>query len=230
MNKLGLVGSNISHSKSPEVYHKLLKGNVDYHLFDFPNEQSLPNLDRLFEKVDGLSITAPYKKTFLKEVSMSSDVLKLGAINCIRKANSTYEGTNTDFLALNEILDNFLRDYGKINIVLLGDGAMANILTVLLCRLNISFKQFSRKITSKFNSLEIKKSLFLDSHKIFVINACSRNYLFNGHIDSEIDFFDLNYSSPEQENFFINRPNKYIDGIDLLEGQARHALKFWGIE
>lgn len=230
MNKLGLLGCNISHSKSPEIYNKLLNGNVDYQLFDFPDEESIPSLDNFFQRVEGLSITAPYKRVFLKNVSMDTDVEKLDAINCIRKTESGYEGTNTDFLALEEILTKYLNDFGSLNVILLGDGAMANVLEVLFEKLKINFKQFSRKKTPDFKNLKIKASLFESTHKTIVINACSRNYLFNGEIDSEIDFYDLNYSSLEQENYFNYRPNKYTDGIELLEGQARHALKFWGIE
>jgi len=230
MTKLGLLGRNISHSKSQEVYQKLLSREIDYTLFDFNTEDEIPSLQSFFRNVEGLSITAPYKRHFLDHVEINTEIKKLDAINCIRKTDTGYEATNTDYLALEEILKGYLKENEKLNVLLLGDGAMAKVLTVLFSKLNIDYKQFSRKLTSDFQKIELTKKHFNNPVKVIVMNACSRNYLFNGEIDSDIEFYDLNYSSIEQENFFINRENKYIDGIELLEGQARHALKFWDID
>ena len=161
---------------------------------------------------------------------MNSDIQELGAINCIRKVGEKFEGTNTDYLALLEIIDGYKKINKNLGVILLGDGAMATVLLKIFKAQNIKFKQFSRKLNNDFSSLSISKGLLKECDNIVVMNACSRNYLFNGQIDSDIDFYDLNYSNKPQENFFSTRSNKYIDGIELLEGQARHALKFWGID
>lgn len=230
MTKLGLLGRNISHSKSQEVYQKLLSREIDYNLFDYEKEIEIPSLDFFFEKIEGLSITAPYKRHFLDQVKMGNDIKELGAINCIRKIKDGFEATNTDYLALEEILRRYLEANENLKVLLLGDGAMAKVLTILFSKMNIEHKQFSRKLTSNFFDIKLTKNLFDYPEKVIVMNTCSRSYLFNGEIDSDIEFYDLNYSSPEQENFFIYRENEYIDGIELLEGQARHALKFWNID
>ena len=161
---------------------------------------------------------------------MNSDIQELGAINCIRKVGEKFEGTNTDYLALLEIIDGYKKINKNLGVILLGDGAMATVLLKIFKAQNIKFKQFSRKLNNDFSSLSISKGLLKECDNIVVMNACSRNYLFNGQIDYDIDFYDLNYSNKPQENFFSTRSNKYIDGIELLEGQARHALKFWGID
>ncbi|TNF04712.1 MAG: hypothetical protein EP326_01140 [Deltaproteobacteria bacterium] len=230
MIKLGLLGKDISHSRSQEIYEKLLSRKIDYTLFDYESEDEIPEVQDFFNSVEGLSITAPYKRVFLDSVEMNSDIQELGAINCIRKVGENFEGTNTDYLALLEIIDGYKKLSKNLGVVLLGDGAMATVLLKIFKAQNIKFKQFSRKLNNDFSSLSISKSLLKECDKIVVMNACSRNYLFNGHIDSDIDFYDLNYSNKPQENFFSTRSNKYIDGIELLEGQARHALKFWGID
>ncbi len=230
MIKLGLLGRDISHSRSQEIYQKLLRREIDYTLFDYPDEKEIPNIDTFFDNVQGLSITAPYKRVFLSEVHLVPEIKKLNAINCIRKTDNGYEGTNTDYLALEEILLSYKNIVDSLGVILLGDGAMATVLLELFKKLSIEHVQFSRKMTPNFEDIELTKKHFKKAGKIVVINACSRNYLFNGVIDSEIDFYDLNYSNEKQEKFFNSRPNKYTDGIELLEGQARHALTFWGIE
>ncbi|MEK6625098.1 MAG: hypothetical protein AABY86_09025, partial [Bdellovibrionota bacterium] len=86
MLTLGLVGKNISHSKSKMVYEKLLAHKIDYHLFDYQVAVEIPTLPELFKIVSGLSITSPYKRHFLPQVSAILDVPIpiTDSINCIK--------------------------------------------------------------------------------------------------------------------------------------------------
>ncbi|MCO4792694.1 MAG: hypothetical protein KC493_03220 [Bacteriovoracaceae bacterium] len=229
MTKLGLLGKNISHSRSQEVYEKILERSVKYTLFDYQEIDEIPTIDTFFEQVEGLSITAPYKRVFLDKVKLSEDIKATNAINCIKKNGMSYEGTNTDYLALLDIFRKFKEKYSDLNIVLLGDGAMSIVVKLVSEKMNCELLQFSRKKTDNFSELELLDFNFKNQGKVIVINSCSREYLFNGEIDSNYIFYNLNYSCPEQEKLFIGRPNQYIDGMELLEGQARHALKFWDI-
>ncbi len=61
--KLALIGKNISHSKSPEIYNKLLNNQVEYTLLDCDTVDAIPSLDELMKKFDGVSITSPYKES-----------------------------------------------------------------------------------------------------------------------------------------------------------------------
>ena len=40
--KLALLGKGISHSKSPEIYRRLISGSVQYDLLDVANEADIP--------------------------------------------------------------------------------------------------------------------------------------------------------------------------------------------
>ena len=104
MLKFGLLGKNIQKSRSKEMYEKILGTEVDYCLFDFANENDIPQLSDLLSKLQGLSITAPYKKHFLSDVKIKGGLESLEAINCIRKSEDGFEATNTDYLACEEIL------------------------------------------------------------------------------------------------------------------------------
>ena len=52
--KLALIGKNIAHSKSPEVYKTLLDNNVEYTLLDFISENEIPKLSELLKTFDGI--------------------------------------------------------------------------------------------------------------------------------------------------------------------------------
>ena len=51
--KLALIGKNISHSKSPEIYNKLLNNQVEYHLLDYPSINEIPEMDFFSKNFDG---------------------------------------------------------------------------------------------------------------------------------------------------------------------------------
>lgn len=231
MIRLGLLGKNISHSKSQLVYESILNEKIEYVLFDYEEENAIPELDAFFEKVDGLSITAPYKRVFLQNVDVEDEHIKeLGAINCIKKVRNRFKATNTDYLALVDIFEDFKKMHGKINIILLGDGAMAGIIKKISELHADEYLQFSRKLTKNFSELNLLKNLFNNSGKVIIVNTCSREYLFTGEINSNFLFYDLNYSSKAQESLIKSKGIEYVDGMPLLVGQARHALQFWGIK
>jgi len=68
MNKFALVGKDISHSRSPEMYRKLISSDVKYDLLDYQSDLDIPTAVELLSKYDGINITSPYKKNFLNQV------------------------------------------------------------------------------------------------------------------------------------------------------------------
>ncbi len=128
MISLALVGKDISHSKSPQIYRELIGQEIKYKIFDCPSEKDIPSLDKIFEKYQGLSVTSPYKKFFLNQVSVLPGFENLGAINAIRKSGKIFEAINTDYLAIGKIIQGF-----KVKkVILLGDGVMASITQKIL--------------------------------------------------------------------------------------------------
>lgn len=224
MKNLGLVGKNISHSKSQEMYERILGEVVNYHLFDYQESSSICTLESLFEKysLEGLSITAPYKKHFINEVRfLDEDIAKIGLINCIGKKGSQFFATNTDLSACIEILDKMF-EWGYENFILLGSGAMAEMTDFIFKKKKKELNQFSRREYGDLTYLDL--SYF--EGKTLVINATSREFVFKGRLPKGATFWDYNYSHLNQEKE-IKEEYEYIDGIELLELQARHALKFW---
>ena len=104
MISLSLIGKNISHSKSQNCYEKLLGRKIKYSLIDCPSENDIPSLEDIFRNCQGLSVTSPYKKFFLNKVIVGEEIQNLNAINCIRKNDNVFEGTNSDYFALTAVV------------------------------------------------------------------------------------------------------------------------------
>ena len=224
MIKLGLVGKNISNSKSKQMYEKLLGIEVNYQLFDYNSPEGIPSLDEFFKKVEGLSITAPYKNHFLTNVKIDNQIKSLGAINCIKKVENSFFGTNTDYLACKDILFQYFNHGYKFFI--LGDGAMSRVVSSILKENKEEFVVLSRrqKNLNNFNFCN-------ETSEYLIINTCHKSYVFDGLIDNRlVAYWDLNYSVviPNKSPLFNN--DKYLDGLELLYLQAKYALDFWKIK
>lgn len=221
MHRYALIGKNISHSQSPQIYRKLINDQINYDLLDYPSASDIPSAQELFKIYDGINITSPYKKHFLNQVELSEQARIIGAINCMKKSDGKIFAENTDFPAVVEILKRFF-EKEKYEVVLLGDGAMAKLTSLALEVLKKEFKQYSRKTVENFENLNL-----LDHDRQLIINACSRDYVFEGKVTSNSIFWDYNYSNHKQETALKGKVQQYIDGLELLHLQAHYAVAFW---
>ena len=219
MLKLGLIGKNISHSKSQDTYESLLKQSVSYSLLDFATEQDIPSLERLFEEnqFDGLSVTAPYKRFMAKRVLHT---LPFEIVNCIRWSSGESIGTNTDYLALQKLLPKMLSEQSLEKIILLGNGAMAELVSIISKRLCLDLTHFYRTKENEIEELDLSSQ-----ENALIINACSRSFRYRGKLPAMGVFWDFNYENLEQQKLIKNI--RYVDGIELLKEQAKEAISFW---
>lgn len=222
--KLALIGKGISHSKSQIMYESIIGQAVDYQLLDFQSEQDIPEAYDLLDKFDGISITAPYKKYFCNEVNLCETASELGAINCLyRDDRGGPMGANTDFSALQTLVPKMLKKYFPDQIIILGNGTMADVVARILLSQDRSFKQYTRKKYGDLTHIDLS----LDSSSPLVINCCSRSFRFDGGISLHATFWDLNYAHPHSD--ILPFLCDYIDGEELLFEQAKVALRHWGI-
>ena len=145
MISLGLIGKNISHSISGEVYSRLLGQKIDFQLIDCPAESDIPSLEELFSRFHGVSVTSPYKMFFSDKVIKDENAHFAGSVNCLRKDSSSFIGTSTDLCAIRDILSRFLNSQSRTSITILGDGAMSRLTTRVLAQSGIPFVVHSRK-------------------------------------------------------------------------------------
>jgi shikimate dehydrogenase len=226
MINLALIGKDISHSKSAKIYEELLGESINYDLLDCPSENEIPSLNQLSKKYQGINITSPYKKFFFNDVEISNDVKSLGAINCISFESSGPIGTNTDYLALLKIIENFIDMYPKVYFLIFGDGVMSKITQNVLNKLGMKYEIISRKSFPSISQYQINQNLLSENDQVIIFNACSRDFIYSGDLPSGVTFYDYNYDFLPHKEQFSAQECIYIDGIELLVKQATYALEF----
>lgn len=226
--KLGLLGFPIDHSLSPRLYKELLGDQLEsYDKFSFRSALEIPSLSFFASKLDGLNITSPYKTHFVSQAKIESDLVRdLGIINTISFKNATPEATNTDLIAVDKILSEFQKEYPILNIILLGDGSMAKLTKIVAHAKNIPIRQFSRKSQTAIHELDLRPFHAMGIQNL-IINACSRDYIFQGKLSGDEIFWDYNYSFIPHQNNLPSQVKSYIDGQEMLLLQAQAAVHFW---
>lgn len=225
--KLGLLGYPITHSLSPMLYQKFLGDRLEsYEKFSFEKASEVPPLSFFKFHIDGLSITAPYKSHFLNNVIIESDLIReIGGINTIAFTDEGNFGTNTDFLAVQKIMRRFNEEFNGINIILLGSGVMAKVTSLIAKDEGIELVQYSRRTNPDFYNLDFRERN--PSTQTIIINACLREFIFNFPVKGDEIFWDYNYSFKPHEDALPGIFKSYIDGQEMLELQAKEAIKFW---
>lgn len=219
-----LVGKNITKSRSPRVYKNLLQGKpIEAKLLDIDDVSKVKIVETL-KKYQHVCITAPFKKTVFDMCKTDTLTQSLMAVNAIQLVKNELIGTNTDYLACKDLLMEYSSDRIS-NYLVIGDGAMSKVITEILNELNCKYDVFSRKLKNLDNiGQRINES---NKHELMVINTCSKDYVYPITTDGEYIFWDLNYDVIEHQQLFFGKEVKYIDGLELLFEQARHALSFW---
>lgn len=223
--KLALLGHNISHSKSPEIYRRLIGPQVEYDLLDIAERSLIPSWSQLAQRYSGINITTPWKEVFAEFAE--ENVKHLGAVNCLRLSANECRATNTDWTALRELLPAMIKKHNcEAKCVLLGDGVMAR-LTLDLCRqLSIPVEHLARSKGDDLQSLSLKNGSS-SGQKQLLINACGRSYEFTNSLTGAWVFWDYNYAHLHNEEHVPSAHTTYVDGRELLELQAKHAIQFW---
>lgn len=226
--RLGLLGFPIDHSQSPDLYRQLLKDQLDsYELFSYSNRDLIPPLEYFAAKLNGLNITSPFKEHFFTQINIESEIVKtLGAVNTLAFTSTGVRGTNTDLLAVMEILNNYQRLYSTLNVLLFGNGVMARITKIVATSLQIPVTQFFRKANADLENLDLAP-FHTPNVQNLVINACSRDFVFKGNFYGDEIFWDYNYSFLPHQTTLPLKIKSYHDGREMLILQARAAINFW---
>jgi shikimate dehydrogenase len=133
--RLGLIGKKLGHSFSKKYFEeKFQRENLKGHSFDL---FELPSLDLfrewvLDQKIDGLSVTIPYKEEVIPFLdSLSDDAQKIGAVNCIAVKNGQLIGYNTDAFGFKSSIRPFIENKFERALILGTGGASKAIFHVL---------------------------------------------------------------------------------------------------
>lgn len=246
MNKLGLLGKNISYSFSRSYFkEKFEKENIKhttYENFDIDSIDLFPSILKNTQDLKGLNVTIPYKlevMPYLDEVHEKAKAI--GAVNTIKfTKDGKLVGYNTDCYGFLKSLEPFLKSHHK-NALILGTGGASKAIAYSLKELGISYKYVSRKqgegIAYTYDTLD---ETIIESHQIIIncspigtfpnIEKCP-NIPYNGVTNNHI-LFDLIYNPEETE--FLKQAKKRqavtINGLNMLKLQAEKAWSIWDLE
>ena len=96
-----LIGEDISHSFSPEIYNFLFKKynlNNNYSGFSFKRtdfENVICSLMKI-QNLNGFNITFPFKKNIIRFTECSEEVNIIGGANTVIKRSDKFYSYNTD--------------------------------------------------------------------------------------------------------------------------------------
>lgn len=224
--KLALIGKNISHSRSPAIYKKLISDSIHYDLLDIAEPHLLPDLKDLAAKYQGISITSPYKTNYVSQVQIpDAEVRELGSINCISFTPHGPMGTNTDLIAVRKLLTQYKAEYPGLHLIILGRGVMGRLTEIVARGLKLSFITKDRK--AGLTSLTDLSPLYQNQVQNLIINATSRDFVFTGTLKKDSLFWDFNYNFLPHQNTLPFKIKMYFDGQEMLWIQAEEAIKFW---
>ncbi|SFZ92098.1 shikimate dehydrogenase [Flaviramulus basaltis] len=245
MNKLGLLGKNISYSFSKAYFkNKFDDENIKdttYENFDIENIDLFPSIIKNTKDLKGLNVTIPYKEVVIPYLNKVNKKAKaIGAVNTIKiTKKGNLIGYNTDCYGFKKSLKPYIKSHHK-KALILGTGGASKAIAYSLKKMGISYKYVSRN-PSKHVAFTYDKLSENDikNHQIIInctplgtfpnVDDCPNipySAINNNHI-----LFDLIYN-PEETTFLkLGKKNQAttINGLNMLKLQAEKAWSIWNL-
>tara|TARA_B100000131_G_scaffold295401_1_gene312384 strand:+ start:402 stop:1184 length:783 start_codon:yes stop_codon:yes gene_type:complete len=247
MKKYLVIGSPIEHSLSPQLHNHWFKENninASYDKKKIKENEVKEIINELKEeKINGINVTVPYKKSvipFVDELTSSANVTK--SVNTVFKKNNKIIGDNTDIKGFEQGLKHINYSVKNKKIFILGAGGVVPSIIVALKNLGSSKIFVSNRTKEKAENL---KKTYKDLEMVnwgeivdfdMIINATSLGLKNTDEIKINYDnigpnklFFDLIYN-PKETNFLKKAKlagNKTENGKMMFIYQAQLAFKIW---
>ena len=248
MNKKFLViGNPIQHSLSPKLHNYWIKKNNLKASYDKKllkqNEVQKIILDLREEKIHGLNVTVPFKKTIIPFLDvLSEEAKKSQSVNTIYKKENKIIGDNTDIEGFKTGIEKTGQTIKNKNAFILGAGGVVPSIIIALKKMQISKIYLSNRTESK--ALELKK-FFPEVETVkwgkttdfdVIINATSIGLNKEDEINIDYEnisqnkfFYDVVYN-PKETSFLKNAKRfgaKVENGKMMFIYQAQRAFFTW---
>ncbi|MDO5976543.1 shikimate dehydrogenase family protein [Flavivirga jejuensis] len=246
MNKLGLLGKDISYSFSRVYFKKKFEDekitNTTYENFDIEAISLFPSIIKNTLNLKGLNVTIPYKEAVIPYLDKVNKKAKaIGAVNTIKiTKKGKLVGYNTDYYGFKKTIEPFLKPHHK-NALILGTGGASKAIAYSLKKLGISYQYVSRKqsegVGFTYNTLTED---VIKTHQVIVnctplgtfpnINDCP-NIPYESITSNHI-LFDLIYNPDETTFLKQGKQNNavIINGLNMLKLQAEKAWSIWNLQ
>ncbi|GAA4818696.1 shikimate dehydrogenase [Litoribaculum gwangyangense] len=245
MNKLGLLGKNISYSFSRTYFKKKFNNenimDTTYENFDIDNIDLFTSIVKNTKDLKGLNVTIPYKEAvmpFLDKINKKAK--EIGAVNTIKiTKKGNLVGYNTDCYGFKKSLKPFLKPHHK-KALILGTGGASKAIAYSLKELGISYHYVSRKLSNNVTfSYDTLTENDINNHQI-IINCTPLGTFPNVNDSPNIPYeainenhilFDLIYNPDETLFLKQGKKNKAItiNGLNMLKFQAEKAWSIWNL-
>jgi len=246
MNKLGLLGKNISYSFSRAYFKKKFDmeriKNTSYENFDIDSIDLFPALINNTENIKGLNVTIPYKQQVMPYLDkINKKARAIGAVNTIKiTKKGKLIGYNTDCYGFKKSIEPYIKSHHK-KALILGTGGASKAIAFTLEEMGISYSYVSRKLSEGVQfSYDTLKEKDIKNHQI-IINSTPLGTFPNVEDCPNIPYqainknhilFDVIYN-PEETKFLKQGKKKLaitINGLNMLKLQAEKAWSIWGLE
>ena len=143
MNKLGLLGKNISYSFSKSYFKKKFEDegieNTSYENFDIESIDLFPSIIKNTKGIKGLNVTIPYKEEVIPYLDKINKKAKaIGAVNTIKiTKKGKLVGYNTDCYGFKNTLKPFVKSQHK-KALILGTGGASKAVAYTLKEMGIT--------------------------------------------------------------------------------------------
>jgi len=246
MNKLGLLGKNISYSFSKSYFKEKFKNeninNTTYENFDIKNINAFPSIIKETEGLKGMNVTIPYKEQvmpFLDKINKKAKAI--GAVNTIKiTKKGKLIGYNTDCYGFKKTLKPHIKSHHK-KALILGTGGASKAIAFTLKEMGITYQYVSRTLSDRvgfsYNTLTEND---VKNHQIIIncspvgtfpnVKDCP-NIPYQSINENHI-LFDLIYNPEETKFLKLGKKHKAdtINGLGMLEFQAEKAWSIWNLK
>ena len=246
MKKYFVIGNPIDHSLSPKLHNFWINNNNLDAYYDRKklevNQIEKFILDCKSNKVAGINVTVPFKKTVIPYLDkLSFEAEKTQSLNTIILKDGYLTGYNTDIIGFQTAIEKLNFNIKKKKIFILGAGGVVPSLIFALEKMNVlEIKLTNRTIEraknlkTQFNNLEIVEWGKVPDFDV-IINATSLG-LKNEDINLDFSkvgqnklFYDVIYN-PQETNFLkVGKETGNIaeNGILMFVYQALEAFNMW---
>ena len=242
MKLFGLIGDNLSRSRSVELFDKYVaphNHNCEYRNFELTDIGELTELLAEWPDIEGFNVTAPFKEDIMTYIDrLSETAARVGAVNCVKvehdhDGNFILHGHNTD-------VDGFLvgvtplLPYNPFTAIVLGTGGASKAVVEALKTVTKNIVVVSRRPSEGVLTYADLKASMFEGEEVLVVNAtpvCPEDFPF-GLLRPQDRAYDLNYAPAVTE--FMSRAAQQgatvANGLGMLLAQARLSWHIWGLK
>ena len=247
MKKFLVIGNPIEHSLSPTLHNYWIKNNgIDaiyekQKLNESELEQIIENIKK--EKINGVNVTVPFKKTiipFLDELSIEAK--KTQSVNTIYLKNNKVIGHNTDIIGFETSIVKSKYNVSNKEVLILGAGGVVPSIILALNKMQTIKIKVSNRTKEKAERLKenIKNIELIEWGEVprfdMIINATSIGLKEEDNIKLDFSlisgnkfFYDVIYN-PSETNFLKDGKkmgNKTLNGKLMFIYQGLAAFNIW---